>query len=160
MNLRRICVLSGGFDPVHRGHVSMFEAAKKKFDTVIVLLNSDEWLTRKKGKPFMTFSERKYILESFRFIDEVRSVDDADGTVVAGLSELHQEIKKSALLYFGNGGDRTIHTTPELTFCAQHGIHTLWGLGGDKVQSSSELIRNAAENLQPRLFDVDQDTQE
>lgn len=138
----------------------MFEAAKKRFDRVIVLLNSDEWLTEKKGRPFMFFNERRYILESIRYIDEVLPVDDKDGTVVAGLRQIRARYPKQYQLWFGNGGDRTVTTTPELAFCSDNGIHLVWNLGGGKVQSSSELVRTAAlAAYQPLLF-VDEDQEE
>lgn len=75
-----IVILSGGFDPVHEGHIAMFREAKNKYDTVIVGLNSDDWLARKKGKPFMSYDARKTVLESIKYIDSVLSFDDTDGT--------------------------------------------------------------------------------
>lgn len=128
--------LSGGFDMVHIGHVRMIQAAAR-FGKVIILLNSDAWLIRKKGKPFMKFEERREILESMFHVAGVIQAFDDDNTVCASIEDLKDVIK-----YFGNGGDRTHENTPELELCGKYGITPLFGLGGPKVQSSSELIAN------------------
>ena len=78
--MKKIIVLSGGFDPVHKGHIRMFKAAKETNSEVIVGVNSDQWLSRKKGKPFMNEAERIEILESCRYIDSVINFDDSDNT--------------------------------------------------------------------------------
>ena len=76
--MQKVIILSGGFDPVHIGHVEMFKAAKEMDATVVVGINSDDWLVRKKGQPFMPFEERKVILESMKYIDYVFGFDDED----------------------------------------------------------------------------------
>src|SRR5690242_6837351 len=91
--------LSGGFDPLHSGHIRMIKAAAEHGD-VVIILNSDEWLLRKKGYVFMTWKERAEILSSIKGVESVVPVDDADGTVCKSLEELQPD-------YFGNGGDRT-----------------------------------------------------
>lgn len=137
---KTIC-LSGGFDPMHVGHVRKFEAVHNYSDPdclyseVIVLLNSDAWLMRKKGYVFMPYEERREILESCKWVREVFSVDDSDGTVCKALDILKPD-------YFGNGGDRTDSNTPEKALCEKLGIKMLWNLGGGKVQSSSALVNN------------------
>ena len=77
----KISVVSGGFDPLHSGHINLLESAASYGDKLVVLLNSDEWLTRKKGRPFMPFEERALILERMSMVDHVYAGDDADGSV-------------------------------------------------------------------------------
>ena len=89
-DMRKIIILSGGFDPVHKGHVEMFKAAKFMADQVVLGLNSDDWLTRKKGKPFMDFDERKFILESIKYIDYVFGFDDSDDTACDIIRKVNQ----------------------------------------------------------------------
>ncbi len=142
--MKKIIILSGGFDPVHVGHTRMFKAAKDQGAIVVVGVNSDAWLSRKKGKPFMLESERVEILKSFKDIDHVYTFNDNDNTAcdlinkVIGLYSNDKDVK----IFFGNGGDRTMDTTPETEFCEQNGIEVLWGVGGEKIQSSSDLIKN------------------
>lgn len=127
--------ISGGMDCVHVGHIRMIREAILH-GRVIVILNSDEWLTRKKGKPFMCWEERAEILLNIQGVWGVMKVDDSDGTVCKALEELKPT-------YFANGGDRKEDNTPEVELCNKLGIGLLWNVGGDKIQSSSELIKNA-----------------
>ena len=142
-----IIILSGGFDPVHKGHIRMFEAAKSFPSRVVVGLNSDDWLRKKKGEPFMAWEERKEILDSIKYIDCVYRFDDSDGSAC----DLIRIVKKENLdvddikIYFGNGGDRTSANSPEVDYCSKNAIDVLWGLGGEKVQSSSDLIKSFKE---------------
>lgn len=131
-------VLSGGFDPMHDGHMDYLEAAAQ-FGPVAVILNSDAWLTRKKGKPFMGYDIRSKILKCNRHVSAVWRAEDFDGTVCKTLEHYLCDI-----LAFGNGGDRTMHNTPEIETCMKLGIPLIFGLGGQKIRSSSELIANAA----------------
>lgn len=130
-----VVAVSGGMDCVHVGHIRMIKEASL-YGEVIVILNSDEWLTRKKGKPFMRWEERAEILLNMRSVRAVMKVDDSDGTVCKALEELKPT-------YFANGGDRKQDNTPEVELCEKLGIKLLWNVGGDKIQSSSELIKNA-----------------
>ncbi len=118
--MKKIIVLSGGFDPVHVGHMRMFEDAKKYGAEVVVGVNSDAWLTRKKGAPFMNFNERSEILRGVKYIDLVLGFNDDDNSA-CNLLEKVQEIykKKDVKIFFGNGGDRTNETTPEIDYCSQ-----------------------------------------
>ena len=132
-------MVSGGFDPVHVGHIRMIREAAKYGD-VIVVANSDEWLYRKKGFNFMDFESRREILDSIKGVILVDSVDDSDGTVC-------EAIKRHKPTYFANGGDRGRSNTPEQTVCEQLGVELLWGIGGEeKVAASSELVQRAKEN--------------
>lgn len=128
--------ISGGFDPVHAGHVRMmFDAAA--FGKLIVILNSDAWLMRKKGYVFMPWQERREVLTHYRFVHGIVEAMDEDDTVCESLKNL-----KHTITYFGKGGDRSANNTPELDLCERLEIPVLFGLGGSKVQSSSNLVRN------------------
>ena len=136
-------MVSGGFDPIHVGHVRMILAAAE-IGNVIVAVNSDDWLMRKKGYIFMPWEERAEILKAVRGVTDVVTVEDSDGTVCEALERLHPDL-------FGNGGDRTNKNTPEMAVCNKLGIEMIWGLGGEKIQSSSDLVSDA--NLAPEQTD-------
>tara|TARA_B100001996_G_C18305972_1_gene456618 strand:- start:100 stop:534 length:435 start_codon:yes stop_codon:yes gene_type:complete len=138
---KKIIILSGGFDPVHKGHVRMFKAASEYGD-VVVGANSDDWLIRKKGKFFMPFLERKEILESIKYIDSVLAFDDSDDSACQLIKDVKSHYGNDVELYFGNGGDRTNETTPEIEYCEKNNIGLIWDLGGGKIQSSSDLLNN------------------
>ena len=131
---KTICV-SGGFDPVHIGHLRMIQEAAQ-YGHVIVIVNSDEWLMRKKGYIFMPFKERCEILEGFAATGETTYVDDTDNSVCEALRRLKPD-------YFANGGDRKTNNTPEMDVCNELGIGLLWNMGGGKIQSSSTLVNEA-----------------
>ena len=127
-------MVSGGFDPVHAGHIRMIRHAAE-FGDVIVIANSDDWLYRKKGFIFMEWERRVEILNAIKGVVLVDSVDDSDGTVC-------EAIRRLTPTYFANGGDRGRSNTPEQTVCEELGIELLWGIGGEeKLDSSSELAK-------------------
>ena len=138
---KSVIIMSGGFDPVHKGHLRMFREASWLGHQVIVGLNSDDWLTRKKGKPFMDFKERKEILEGFKYINQVLAFDDKDETandIIKQICSLYRDFDVN--IYFANGGDRTSDNVPEMKVCDELGVEMIWGIGGGKIQSSSWLI--------------------
>ena len=154
---KSVIILSGGFDPIHKGHLRMFREASWMGHQVIIVLNSDEWLTRKKGKPFMEFEERKEIIEGFKYINQVLPFDDTDDTASDLIRRVHYIYNCKALehdyidighagmmdyyqIYFANGGDRTSKNVPEMSVCKELNIEMIWGVGGGKIQSSSWLI--------------------
>ncbi len=126
--------MSGGFDPIHKGHVKMIRDAARYGD-VVVILNSDEWLERKKSYKFMDFEERRYIAASIKGVVLTTGVDDSDGTVCEALRRIKPD-------FFANGGDRYSTNTPEMAVCEELGIEMLWNIGGGKEQSSSSLVNS------------------
>ena len=103
----KVIVVSGGFDPLHSGHISYFKDAKSYGDKLIVALNSDSWLENKKGKFFMPFSERQSIIESLKYVDEVIDFDDDEiGSCIHALEKV-KDLHKGEEIYFANGGDIT-----------------------------------------------------
>lgn len=132
-------MVSGGFDPIHGGHVQMIRDAAQ-YGNVIVVANSDDWLIRKKGYVFMSFEERAKILKEIKGVILVSAVDDSDNTVCEAIRMLRPD-------YFANGGDRGKNNTPEQNVCEQLGVEMLWGIGGDyKFNSSSDLAKNLVKN--------------
>jgi D-beta-D-heptose 7-phosphate kinase/D-beta-D-heptose 1-phosphate adenosyltransferase len=131
-------VISGGFDPIHPGHIAMIEDAKQ-YGEVHIVVNSDEWLLRKKGFYFQPWVDRKKILEAYT--EHVHPVDDTDGTVCEALRRIKPD-------YFGNGGDRGAKNTPELDVCFELGIEPVFELGGGKYSSSSHI--NARQRVETR----------
>ena len=153
--MNNIVIVSGGFDPVHKGHIQLFNDAAT-YGSVYVCLNSDEWLTRKKGKPFMSFQERKYILENIKAIKLVAPMKDDDNTACDGILSIYKAVQETLAqsilyrirgirLFFANGGDRQTENTPEIDLCKKLGIKLLWNIGGGKTQSSSDLLKNWTE---------------
>ena len=131
---KKIVAVSGGFDPIHVGHVRMIRAAAPH-GHVIVIANSDSWLMRKKGYVFMPWSERAEIIRNIKGVTAVFEADDDDNTVTESLLKLKPDI-------FANGGDRKTNNTPEMEVCDELGIEMIWNVGGGKIQSSSELVAN------------------
>lgn len=138
----KVSIVSGGFDPIHVGHIELFERARQLSDELWVILNTDDFLTNKKGKPFMPFEERRKILKSLTVVDLVVPCVDKDQTVCKTLKRLKKTTAVTdTQLFFCNGGDRTSgKNTPEHKLCEEIGIKTVYGLG-DKIQSSSWLVK-------------------
>ena len=134
-----VCV-SGGFDPPHIGHLRYIQESAKQGD-VVVILNSDDWLKRKKGYVFMPFEQRKEMLEGIKGVKHVVAVDDGDNTVIKALREIKPD-------FFNNGGDRVDGNTPEKEVCEALGIVMRYGVGGEnKANSSSQLVANSWDSL-------------
>jgi len=132
-----IVVVSGGFDPVHSGHIRLIKAAKMLGDQLIVGINSDEWLTRKKGRAFMPWTERLAVLNNLKPVDEVYTFDDEDGTACHLLQQVRAHYPDARII-FANGGDRTSTNIPEMTV---PGVEFVFGVGGeDKANSSSWIL--------------------
>ena len=135
-----IILISGGFDPIHSGHIKLINDSSK-YGNVIVLLNSDEWLRNKKGKAFLSFDERKIIMKNIQGVTDVIEFDDSDKTCIDGIKKA-KSLYKNNIIKFANGGDRNNETTPEKEFCDKNDIETLFGIGGnDKSNSSSWILK-------------------
>ena len=133
-----IILISGGFDPIHSGHIALIQDAAKLGD-VVVLLNSDDWLRNKKGKEFLKYKEREIIIGSIRNVIDVISFDDSDTTCIDGIRKTINKYPNRKIK-FANGGDRNNKTTPETKFCEDNEVETLWGIGGDTKKNSSSWI--------------------
>lgn len=139
--MKHIVLVTGGFDPLHSGHIEYFKEARKLGDELHVGLNSDDWLTRKKGRPFMPFLERANLIENLSMVDKVISFDDRDNSACGAIYKTmatHGDIK----IIFANGGDRTNTTTPEFkTYGDMPKVEFAFGIGGNnKINSSSWLL--------------------
>tara|TARA_B100000900_G_C20541596_1_gene700717 strand:- start:92 stop:871 length:780 start_codon:yes stop_codon:yes gene_type:complete len=136
----KISIVSGGFDPIHSGHIDCFKSAKEISDYLIVALNSDEWLVNKKKKVFMPFDERKNILINMKYVDEVLGFeDDQHGSSINALEIIKEKYPNDDLV-FCNGGDRNKNNIPEMIV---KNIDFKFGVGGiGKRNSSSWLLKN------------------
>ena len=141
-------VVSGGFDPVHAGHLELLEEARKLGSQLTVILNSDKFLKEKKGYIFMPFAERKTILLGFSCVDKVIKCIDKDQTVCQTLKKLKE---RNEIDIFANGGDReSVNDIPEYRICKENGIQMIFDVGGGKIQSSSNLIKQFKNYLENR----------
>ena len=131
--------ISGGFDPVHIGHIELMQEAKSLGDRLVVIVNNDNWLKKKKGYAFMPERERKEVIEGLRAVDRVvltkHKPNDPDTSVSKALRVVKPHI-------FANGGDRKLDNVPEVAVCEKIGCVMVFNIGkGGKVQSSSWLLK-------------------
>ena len=135
----KISVVSGGFDPIHSGHIEYFKYAKKYGEMLIVALNSDQWLEKKKGKFFMPFYERHLIVSSISYVDKVIDFeDDHMGSCINALEKIKKQYPNDEI-FFANGGDRNNKNIPEMSV---EGIKFLFSVGGNDKKNSSSWILN------------------
>jgi D-beta-D-heptose 7-phosphate kinase/D-beta-D-heptose 1-phosphate adenosyltransferase len=132
----KIVIVTGGFDPIHSGHISYLNHADHLGDHVVVGLNSDAWLTRKKGRPFMSWRERMIVLDNLHMVDEVIEFDDSDGTACDAIRKVREKYPNDEIV-FANGGDRTKDNIPEMIF---DDVEFVFGVGGDNKANSSSWI--------------------
>lgn len=134
----KIVLVTGGFDPIHSGHIEYFKAAKELGDKLIVGLNSDAWLARKKGQPFMPFTERIAIVENLYMVDHCILFNDDDGSSIEAIKNVRQMYPDCEII-FANGGDRTSVNIPELEHKDKNLIFK-FGVGGVNKKNSSSWI--------------------
>jgi D-beta-D-heptose 7-phosphate kinase/D-beta-D-heptose 1-phosphate adenosyltransferase len=133
----KIVLVTGGFDPIHSGHIAYFKSARALGDMLIVGLNSDEWLERKKGRAFMPWNERLCIINNLAMVDEVYTFNDEDDSARHFIQQARAHYPEAELI-FANGGDRTAENIPEMS---ESNIEFVFGVGGtDKANSSSWIL--------------------
>ena len=138
--MKKIVLVTGGFDPVHSGHIAYFKAARSLGDMLIVGLNSDEWLARKKGAAFMPWNERLCIVNNLSMVDEVFTFDDEDGSARHFIQQVRAHYPAAELI-FANGGDRTEKNIPEMDVVDSN-VKFAFGVGGfNKANSSSWILQ-------------------
>ena len=136
--MKNIVLITGGFDPIHSGHIAYLQAAKKLGDILVVGVNSDAWLTRKKGRAFMPLMERAAILRAVAGVDFVIDFDDSDNSARHAIWMVRQSYPQDHII-FANGGDRTQANIPEMTV-QDANLEFVFGVGGENKQNSSSWI--------------------
>ena len=139
--MSKVVLVTGGFDPLHSGHIAYFKSAKELGDHLVVGVNSDEWLTRKKGRPVMPFEERCAIIKELECVDEVIGFNDSDDTAISAIGQVLATKGTSWQVVFANGGDRHMTTTPEYTtYKDSKDVAFAFGIGGEHKANSSSWI--------------------
>lgn len=136
--METIVLVTGGFDPIHSGHIAYFKAAKELGDKLVVGLNSDDWLERKKGRAFMPWNERLAIVNNLKMVDETFTFVDDDNTAKAFIQQVRAHYP-NAHLVFANGGDRTAENIPEMDI-QDDNLTFEFGVGGEDKKNSSSWI--------------------
>jgi len=134
----KVVLVTGGFDPIHSGHINLFNEAKQLGDLLVVGINSDAWLERKKGKSFMSFSERHNLVSNIKSVDYAFSFDDSDGSAIDAIKHV-RELYPNDQIIFANGGDRTVDNIPELNYIDNNLVFK-FEVGGDYKMNSSSWI--------------------
>ena len=134
----KIVIVTGGFDPLHSGHIEYFKSAKELGDYLVVGINSDDWLIRKKGRPFMTYDERKAIVKELSVVDEIVDFDDSDNTASDAIKQTLSKWPSEEYI-FANGGDRTEDNIPEMEVFHPR-LSFKFGVGGENKKNSSSWI--------------------
>jgi cytidyltransferase-like protein len=142
MKQKTVVIVSGGFDPIHSGHIAYFNAAKALGDILVVGLNSDDWLRRKKGKEFLPFQERSDIISELRMVNIVSDFNDDDNTASDLIRIVLNMFPGNYHIIFANGGDRTAVNIPEMDAVEDPRLKFVFGVGGeDKKNSSSWILK-------------------
>ena len=141
----KIILVTGGFDPIHSGHIEYLQSAKNLGDILVVGLNSDEWLTRKKVRPFMPFKERQSVIENLKMVDEVISFDDSDDTAHGAIFKVMSTFGYGKKIIFANGGDRVEGNVPEHD-TYDNIVEFVYGVGGVAKKNSSSWILDEWKN--------------
>ena len=139
--MSKVVLVTGGFDPLHSGHIAYFKSARELGDHLVVGVNSDEWLTRKKGRPFMPFEERTAIIKELACVDEVIGFNDDNDNACNAIGQVLATKGSSWSVVFANGGDRHMGTTPEYdTYNNCKDVAFAFGIGGENKANSSSWI--------------------
>lgn len=153
--MNKIVLVTGGFDPLHSGHIAYFKAARDLGDHLVVGLNSDAWLTRKKGRPFMDWHERASIIKELECVDEVIDFKDDDlGSACNAIAKILDTKSTGWKIILANGGDRNISNIPEYEAYKNHpDVEFAWGVGGeDKKNSSSWILKSWSQPTTERTW--------
>lgn len=137
--INRVVLVTGGFDPLHSGHIAYFQAARRLGDMLVVGVNSDAWLERKKGRAFMPSSERITIIQHLKMVSHCILFNDNDDTAIEAINNVKMMYPNSHII-FANGGDRTQENIPEMV-CKD--VEFVFGVGGEEKINSSSWILNA-----------------
>ena len=138
--MKKAIIVSGFFNPLHKGHIELFEISKQLCDMLIVIVNSDLQRYLKGNKEFQLEEERLEIIKSIRYVDWATISIDTDKTQNESIKEIYSIYKDTHKLAFANGGDQNNNTIPEADICRELGIELIEGLG-NKIQSSSWLLK-------------------
>jgi len=146
----KVVIVTGGFDPLHSGHIEYFKAARELGDHLVVGVNSDAWLERKKGKAFMPFEERCAIIKELDCVNEVIGFNDDDDTACAAIFQVLSTVGSQTKVIFANGGDRTKDNIPEMIY---NDVEFVFGVGGeDKKNSSSWILKEWSQPTTERAW--------
>ena len=152
MFFKKVSLVTGGFDPIHSGHIAYFERAKDLSDYLVVGLNTNEWLTRKKGQYFLPWIERAEIIRHLDMVDAVISWDDIDDSACGAIAKC---LEISEKVIFCNGGDRIKTNTPEIKgYGDDPRVEFKFAIGGDDKMNSSSWILNDYFNRQRKLLGI------
>ena len=152
MLFEKLSLVTGGFDPIHSGHIAYFERAKDLSDYLVVGLNTNEWLTRKKGQYFLPWIERAEIIRHLDMVDAVVSWEDDDDSACGAIAKC---LEISEKVIFCNGGDRIKTNTPEITgYGDDPRVEFKFAIGGDDKMNSSSWILNDYFNRQRKLLGI------
>jgi len=148
--MSKVVLVTGGFDPLHSGHIAYFKAARELGDHLVVGVNSNDWLERKKGKAFMPFEERCAIIKELDCVNEVIGFNDDDDTACAAIFTVLSTVGSQTKVIFANGGDRTKDNIPEMIY---NDVEFVFGVGGeDKKNSSSWILKEWSQPTTERAW--------
>ena len=152
MLFEKVSLVTGGFDPIHSGHISYFKRAKDLSNYLVVGVNTEEWLTRKKGQYFQSWKERAEIIRHLDMVDAVISWDDEDDSACGAIAKC---LDIAEVVVFANGGDRGKDNTPEIDKYDNHpNVQFAWGVGGDDKMNSSSWILHGYFERQKKLLGI------
>ena len=152
MLFEKVSLVTGGFDPIHSGHISYFKRAKDLSNYLVVGVNTEEWLTRKKGQYFQSWKERAEIIRHLDMVDAVISWNDEDDSACGAIAKC---LEIAQTVVFANGGDRGKDNTPEIDKYDNHpNVQFAWGVGGDDKMNSSSWILHGYFERQKKLLGI------